>query len=157
MKDSDYDPDKISELRKEMDNPTQKNIIKLLYDIYSVAKGMDNVPLAELLERELVQGYKGEVPVYRKFMLSGKQLAFREPLGKYKAVYKTKMFRSGTSVISISQIVDFIYQGIESQKEWLDFRTVLVRDSIKKKASELEQVAKRDVQKIDLSELKNEE
>lgn len=159
MTKQEYDPDKISELRKEMDSPKQTNTIKILYDAYVVAKGMKASDLTKLLEKELIDGYNDDeaVPLYRKFYLGGKELEFRESLGKYKPVYKTKIFRHDGGLTSISQIVDLIYHGIESQREWLDFKTILVTNSIKKKASELEHEGKREVMKIDLSGLRNED
>jgi hypothetical protein len=152
-----YDPDKITELRKELDNPKKSNLIALLYDVMVIARGLDQKPLVELLRKELTNGYGDEeVPIYRKFALGEKTMIFIEPLGKFKSEYRRKVFRSGNGTVSIVQIVEFIYQGIEREDAWLDFRTELVKHGVKKKVSEMVQEERKSVQKIDLSGLKNE-
>jgi len=147
-----YDPNKIQQIRTEIENP-EGNVVAKLEAIYHIASALEfdgAKELKELLEKEIYAGYGDDnVPKYRdiEMEIAGKALTYRfpDPLSKYAMYTVIDIHILENVKQKAEEVVYHITDGIEKTSEMKSFFRFLYREGTRKLEEErpAEQVARK--------------
>ena len=134
-----YDPNKIQQIRTEIENPEGNAVAKLIA-IYHIASALEfdgSKALKELLEKEIYTGYgMDSIPPYRsiKMEVAGKDLTYKfpDPLSKYSMYTAIDIVIIGNITQNAYDIVKNITDKLEETDEMKSFFKFLYREGTRK-------------------------